>query len=230
MKKLIAAILILFVLIGAACAEVVTTGNVNLRTGPGLAYDVLTSVSEGKSLTYLKQTSIDDRGIAWYLVDHKGTECWISSVYSKVVGEAVAPAVQPTMPDLTNIQYFVELSAYYHQDLHASAAELAITNFAEVNSEVPNQYANENLTIAGYDTIEFFSLLGGEYTIYGAAIGMKAQNAAMTMSSNGLKLLSSDDHVMVFEHPAEEGGFDSCINVLIEDGVVTEIDWSTYTG
>ena len=233
MKKfrLIAAMLIAAMLISTcALADVKATGDVNLRTGPGLAYEVITSVKKGKTLDYLRQTSIDDRGVAWYLVDYKGRACWISSVYSEVVGEPVAPAAGPSIPDLTRIAYFTELSDFYGEDLKFSALSLGLANFAQTNSEVPNEYYSENVRIAGYDTVVYMGLMGGEYKIFGAAIGMTSQQAAMNLSLNGLRLAGNYADVMVFEHPSVYGGYDSCINVQVEDNIVTAIDWSTYTG
>jgi len=233
MKKfrLIAAMLIAAMLISTcALADVKATGDVNLRTGPGLAYEVITSVKKGKTLDYLRQTSIDDRGVAWYLVDYKGRACWISSVYSEVVGESVAPAAGPSIPDLSRIAYFTELSGYHLMELDTAAMMLDLPNYAQTNSEVPYEYYNENLKIAGYDRVEYIGLVGGEYKIFGVAIGMSRQQAAMNMNFNGLKLLGDYGDVMVFEHASGYGGYDSCINVEIENGVVTAMDWSTYTG
>ena len=67
---------------GAAC--VVTTGSVNLRSGPGLDYPTLTAIESGIRLEYLGEGYVDDRGIAWYKVRHDGVgEAWISSRYSE---------------------------------------------------------------------------------------------------------------------------------------------------
>ena len=63
--RILATALVLMLICGAALAEVVTTANVWMRTGPGLKYDQVTSLSEGKKLTYLGETSVDERGVAW---------------------------------------------------------------------------------------------------------------------------------------------------------------------
>lgn len=65
-------------------AAVVTTGSVNLRNGPGLSCTIYTSVKKGVTLTYLGETSTDNRGVKWYKVSYKGRDLWISSVYSKI--------------------------------------------------------------------------------------------------------------------------------------------------
>lgn len=237
MKKLrfVAAALIVALLMGAcALADVVTTGNVNLRTGPGLAYDTITSVSSGKHLDFLGESSVDERGVAWYLVDYKGTNCWISSKYSELQGESIVPRA---LPDLSRIDGYMEISGYFGKDLAESAAEVGLPNYAEVNSEVPYQYSNEYLTFAAaYRDIEFMMLNGGEYTVFGVAIGMNAEDAIAKMEENGLKLYRNDSEIIVFEHPASSDsyinidGYDSCINLRLEDGVIVDLDWSSYTG
>ena len=64
--------LVLGMLLSAAFAEVYTTGNVNLRRGPGLTYEKLGSVLEGTQLVFLGETSTDARGVDWYKVNYKG--------------------------------------------------------------------------------------------------------------------------------------------------------------
>jgi len=92
MKRLICAFLAVAMmasLLGAALAAsgtVRTTGNVWLRTGPGLGYRKITALSKGTKLTYLGKTSVDDRGVKWYRVRHDGTKGWVSSRYSKLSG------------------------------------------------------------------------------------------------------------------------------------------------
>lgn len=237
MKKLrfiAAALTVALLLVPCALAEVVTTGNVNLRTGPGLSYDVVTSVTSGQHLDFLGESSVDDRGIAWYLVDHNGVNCWISSVYSELEGENL-PARE--LPDLSEINAFTEISFYFGHDLQESAGAVGLANYAEVTSEAPYRYFNEYLTFgAAYSDIEFMELTGGEYTLYGAAIGMTAEEAIANMSKNGLSLYENRSDVIVFEHPADADsyinidGFDSCINLWLENGIVVEMGWSSYTG
>jgi len=62
--------------------KVVTTGSVNLRSGPGLDYQSLRTVASGTTLTYDK-TKKDDRGVVWYRVKVKGKTGWVSSKYAK---------------------------------------------------------------------------------------------------------------------------------------------------
>lgn len=78
----------------AAVKYVNTTGNVNVRTGPGLGYGSLGSVTAGTSLKYLNETSVDDRGVAWYKVEFNMNNGWVSAKYAKLEGEASAPVVE----------------------------------------------------------------------------------------------------------------------------------------
>ena len=75
----LAAALVLALLGGTALAEVKTTGTVWMRSGPGLSYDQVSSLSEGKSLEYLGESSVDDRGVAWYKVSDGKNTGWVSS-------------------------------------------------------------------------------------------------------------------------------------------------------
>lgn len=91
MKKLLAALLCAALLIGcsaafAASGYIVATGDVNVRTGPGLGYSTLGSISKGSSLTYAGSTSVDYRGVAWYSVYYRNTTGWVSSVWSSLYG------------------------------------------------------------------------------------------------------------------------------------------------
>ena len=72
--RIVAAVLALLFAWGMALAEVRTTASVNVRSGPGLSYDIVATYQENKSLTYLGESSTDDRGVVWYKVsDGKNT-------------------------------------------------------------------------------------------------------------------------------------------------------------
>lgn len=85
-RKLLAALLIavlcLSVLSALAESSVKTTGDVNLRKGPGLGYKSIRTIGEGTKLQYDK-TKKDDRGVKWYRVTYKGRTGWVSSKYAK---------------------------------------------------------------------------------------------------------------------------------------------------
>ena len=78
----------LALMVGTAMAEVRTTGDVWLRTGPGLDYESVAIVKTGKSLEYLGESSTDERGVAWYKVSLGDKTGWISSRYSELTGES----------------------------------------------------------------------------------------------------------------------------------------------
>ena len=55
-----------------------TTGQVNLRTGAGLFYSVITTVGKGTEIEVTAKAK-DDRGVTWYKTTVDGTTGWISS-------------------------------------------------------------------------------------------------------------------------------------------------------
>jgi uncharacterized protein YgiM (DUF1202 family) len=68
------------------------TASVNLRTGPGLGYEKITSVSSGKTFTYTGVSQFDSRGIAWHRVSYNDSTAWISWKYSNLLhnGSAIS--------------------------------------------------------------------------------------------------------------------------------------------
>lgn len=85
-RKILAALLVAALCLSmvAALAEsgtVWTTGNVNMRKGPGLDYSSIRSIGAGKRLEYDK-TEKDERGVKWYRIEYKGRTAWISSKYA----------------------------------------------------------------------------------------------------------------------------------------------------
>ena len=87
--RMVAAALALMLMLGMALAEVRTTGKVWLRTGPGLDYDPVKILSEGKTFDYLGESSVDGRGVTWYKVTDGDKEGWVSSRYAELTGESV---------------------------------------------------------------------------------------------------------------------------------------------
>lgn len=61
-------------------AQLVTTGNVNMRSGPGTSYDVITTLPEGTKLPYGGQISGN-----WYKVWYDSRTGWVHRDYAKVV-------------------------------------------------------------------------------------------------------------------------------------------------
>lgn len=67
---------------GSGGSRVHLTGNVNVRTGPGLDYSIIGTAYRGDSLRYVGDTSTDYRGVAWYYVYFNGGTGWVSSRYA----------------------------------------------------------------------------------------------------------------------------------------------------
>ena len=231
MKKLLAVLLVLGMLLTCAFAEVYTTGNVNLRKGPGLIYDTMGSVPEGTELEYLGAVSTDERGVDWYKVEYKGKAAWISSKYSVVRGEPIWKLdANDSHADA------VELSGYFMQDLSWSANEAGLTEFHVVNSEAPNQYYNDAAVLGGYDRVEYIGLTGRDYCVFGVRLGMEVEEARSILTQAGLVLYDDFRDTLVFLHPSNEysydwvGDYDSSINLYCMDGVIMDLSWSAYTG
>lgn len=231
MKKLLAMLLAAAMAAGLwACAlaagTVVTTGSVNLRTGPGLDYEKVTAVEIDTELEYLGEISTDERGVDWYLVSYEGEALWISSRYSELKEAASA----------ANAAGQIELSGYYLCDLAetAQALNLAGPTLSE-SSEIMNHYANEAIEVAGNDMVEMIDITGEGYSLFGVCVGMSADEARAHFAAAGLA--ASDNLEDYFQHPAGSNafvnvdGFDSGIFIDVDaDGRVCEISWSTYTG
>lgn len=268
----VALALALMLLWGVAVAELRTTGSVNMRSGPGLSYDVVTSFAKGKRLEYLGETSVDDRGVTWYKASSGKYTGWVSSKYTELVGEDAAPAataapteaptpkptiepiqgpvffeatLAPTLPALTvppppaeDEAQPVELSGYYGTDLVTAANEVGLISYREVVSEAPYQYYDDAVILAGNQNVENIVVYGSGYEVYGVRVGMSASTAMAWLNAAGLDFLQTTNGV-TYEHRAaadgpffvDDNGHDSCINLWVDDeNIITEIDWSTYTG
>jgi len=211
--KVLAMAVALMLILGLALAEVRTTGDVWLRTGPGLDYDAVSILSSGKSFEYLGESSVDERGVAWYRIIAGEKEGWVSSRYTELIGESAkavdeaeaAEAVEPAPTDAPASQNAlfagllfgsdaskeetdekaevegtdepvtdapaeepaeeaaetpapvsanapartVELSTYYLRNLVEAANEIGLISYRQVESEVPYQYYDKALILAG---------------------------------------------------------------------------------
>ncbi len=148
-------------------------------------------------------------------------------------GAQPAPVLEPAQPEKP-----VELSNYYRGDLVATANELGLISYRQVESEVPYQYYNDAVIVAGNQNVENIVIYGAGYEVYGVRVGMNANAAMACLNAAGLDYVKGAEGV-TYEHRGDAAsgffvdanGHDSCINLWIdEDNVVTEIDWSTYTG
>lgn len=253
--RLLAAALALILAGAAALAEVRTTGNVWMRAEPDKESAQITSFPEDTRLDYLGETRVDERGVAWYKVEKGGQTGWVSSRYSELIGEQSVVTEDKTAvegaPAAAGSDWFdgagvnapddngnIEVSGYYHVDLQAAAAALGLEDFRKAdNSEVPNQYYDDALTLAGNRIVEYVGIAAPGYAVFGACVGMNSNEATAKLVAAGLDYAGGNDATLVFEHRAEddagyvnEQGHDSCVNLYLVDGAVGEIDWSSYTG
>ena len=86
MKRLISVLLIAAMLlacsgIALASKSVYTTGKLNLRTGAGKDYHVITTIPKNTKISVYGQR-VDDRGIVWYKTSYNGHEGYVSSMYT----------------------------------------------------------------------------------------------------------------------------------------------------
>ena len=72
-----------------AAKYVYASGQVNVRSGPGLGYGSIGTMYEGERRLFLEKTSVDDRGVTWYQVQYNSSRTgWVSSVYSDIIAGA----------------------------------------------------------------------------------------------------------------------------------------------
>lgn len=101
MKKILAALLCAILLLScmtafAASSYIVATGDVNVRSGPGLGYSILGTIRKGGTLDSDGTTSVDSRGVAWYRVYYgSNTYGWVSSVWATLYSGGSGSVVQP---------------------------------------------------------------------------------------------------------------------------------------
>ena len=69
---------------GGSGSKVYATGDLNIRSGPGLSFDRLGTMFEGDSAAYLGESSVDSRGVTWYKVKYGSLTGWVSSVYASL--------------------------------------------------------------------------------------------------------------------------------------------------
>lgn len=84
------------------------SGDSNVRTGPGLSYDSIGALKKGQSAEYLDESSIDDRGVAWYCIYFNGRNGWVSSKYTELstgMPTQQRAAVSDDKYDLSNFGY-----------------------------------------------------------------------------------------------------------------------------
>lgn len=61
-----------------------TEGASNVRSGPGLGYDVVGRLDSGAYAEYLGDSALDERNVSWHHVRLNGVEGWVSGRYTKM--------------------------------------------------------------------------------------------------------------------------------------------------
>jgi len=168
-------------------------------------------------------------------VEAEGTD---EPVAEAPVEEPAEKAAETPAPASANVPArTVELSTYYLHNLVEAANEIGLISYRQVESEAPYQYYDKALILAGNQQVENIVVYGPGYEVYGVSVGMDINAARACLNAAGLDYVESVNGV-TYEHRAtgaslftDPKGHDSCINVWVSDnGTVTEIDWSTYTG
>lgn len=62
-----------------------STGQSNVRTGPGLGHSSIGTLYKGESAEFLGKTSVDERGVTWYNIRFNDQDAWVSEKYTKLV-------------------------------------------------------------------------------------------------------------------------------------------------
>lgn len=71
----------------AADYYVYMTGDVNVRSGPGLNYSILGSIYAGSTYTSTGEYHCDNRGVIWYEICYGYGWGWVSSRYASLTGD-----------------------------------------------------------------------------------------------------------------------------------------------
>ncbi|MBR2797199.1 MAG: SH3 domain-containing protein [Clostridia bacterium] len=120
--RVVAVTAALMLMQGFAQAEVKTTGDVWLRTGPGLDYESLAILKTGKTYEYLGESSVDERGVTWYRITVGDKTGWVSSRYSELIGEAAGAgeaadeAAEPAPTEAPASQSALDAGILFSQD------------------------------------------------------------------------------------------------------------------
>ena len=229
MKKLTALILAaLLALSAAALADTVTTtASVNLRSGPGRQYAIVTAIGAGRSLAYLGQTIADERGVDWYHAELDGKVGWVSSKYAELRKDSSARGYVPGSG--------IDLTAYYWKDLASSAAALGLDTFRRVESEAPLQYSGKGVTLSGNDLVEDICVVAPGYSVLGVSVGMTMLEARSLLTAAGLDVITASDSSISAGFPANNtflgaiDNFGGGVNVEGGGGRVFRINMTTYT-
>ena len=225
LKRLISAVLVAVMLICAyALADVVTTGDVNLRSGPGTNYSIIATISEGERLAYLG----DNGSGSWYNVEYEGMEGWISAKYADIVDDLLPVAPQPEEEPEQPAAVVREVSVFWNQDLDTAAQMIGLNGYQESLMKPSKKYFDDNLTIAGDEKVELMVLLGSKYTILGASVGQHVSSAAESIVKRGMVFAGSEPGSVTFNFARNnvEGYTGSTLTLYATENIITSIEWT----
>lgn len=225
--RIIAAALIAVMLTGAcALADVVTTGNVNLRSGPGVSYSIITTIPKDTRLTYLGEECGGDGIADWYHVDYTGLQGWVSAKYAVYEPESEPIVIIPGASEVPTEMKAMEVAPFWGQGLAASAQYIGLNGYQETLGRVPKKYFDAYLTVAGNDKVELIALHGGAYTVFGVSIGMDISRAAVALDSAGMDYVTVENGNIVFAHTGANGEYDSEMILKVVNNSVISIEWA----
>lgn len=145
--RVVAVTAALMLMQGFAQAEVKTTGDVWLRTGPGLDYESVAILKTGKTYEYLGESSVDERGVTWYRITVGDKTGWVSSRYSELIGEAAGAgeaadeAAEPAPTEAPASQSALDAGILFSQDDTEPTPEPALEPTPEPAAELAPEEA-----------------------------------------------------------------------------------------
>lgn len=207
----------------SAMADIIPTTNVNLRTGAGANYSVITTVPEGTHLEYVDEKTDKSGNVTWYRVKYGGKKGWVSAKYAE--NDGIDNSIAANY-DLTNLSEFDDVSVYFGQNLRASAEHIGLVGYQEQMGDFAQKYFDDCLTLGGEENVELIALFGGEYTIFGVAPGMKDNDAAQILCDAGMLLTAVEQDELRFAHVDSAGEVDSMLALTVTEDIVTGVEWS----
>lgn len=231
MKRFLYLLMVIILLVGSASAQMLTTGSVNVRSGPGLEYDTISSIAKDELLAFRYSVEVDDRGVEWYRIGYKNLTGWVSSKYVKSLTGPVNEV------SAEKIYRYKEVAQYFDvEDIDKAAKEIGLDQYyLPYGPEGPTVYYDESLMF-GVKNVQYMELTGPGYTIHGAAVGMTLEEAGAKLREAGFVGRSDGEDCDSFERPTPEGSWlewaehDSILYLEHENGIVYSLDWNAYSG